>query len=287
MTLAPEQIEAVESALAGPQGEALMALMQGLTTGRNPSDFEEGPRAKARELGWIDKRDVVTKLGWKMGDPMREFVQWNRRGRKVHDWERLPVFHREYFEGKRLLSIGCGCGTNLFSFQEMCSSVVGLELEPTYLQFTPIWARLAGVPVPQTVNGGSERMPFSSNEFDVVVCLGALQYMNITRALKEASRVLKPGGLAIFTLSDLRGYVTELRSRVFTFRAPQQFVREAAIFANMLAYPWTGRVVVRSFDPVYPTVRRIRRWFADVGLELDERLTVPFDHEYCYVARKR
>ncbi len=287
MSLSPAQLEAVEAAVTGPSGEALMALMQGLTTGRDPSDFAEDTRVVARELGWIDRRDVVTKLGWKMGDPMREFVQWNRRDRKVHDWGRLPVLRAEHFEGKRLLSIGCGCGTNLFSFQTMCSSVVGVELEPTYLQFTPIWARLAGVPVPETVASGAEHMPFSSADFDVVVCLGALQYMNIPRALKEAGRVLKPGGLAIFTLSDLKGYVTELRTRVFTFRAPQQFVREAAMFANMLVYPWTGRVIVRSFDPVYPTVNRIRGWFSDAGLDLDDTLTVPFDHEYCYVARKR
>ncbi|MEQ9496648.1 MAG: class I SAM-dependent methyltransferase [Deltaproteobacteria bacterium] len=288
MSLTPDELGAVKAALTGPHGASLMELMHRLTTGGRPKgDFSDDVLTLAEDLGWIDRGHFATKLGWKMGDPIRELVNWNKRDRKVHDWEQLPVLRAEHFEGKDLLSIGCGCGTNLFSFQTMCKSVVGLEVEPIYLQFTPIWAELSGVPTPKTVHSGAEHMPFDDGSFDVIVCLGALQYMNIQRVLHEVSRVLRPGGMAIFTLSDLRGYVTELSSRVFTFRRPQQFIREGAMFANMIVYPWVGRVIVRPFDPVYPRVKRIRRWFADADLDMDDTLTVPYQHEYCYVVRRR
>lgn len=288
MSLSPNELKAVETALTGPNGEQLMALMQRLTTqGRPKDDFSDEVLEEARSLGWIDRLHFPTKLGWKIGDPLREFVQWNRRDRKVHDWERLKVLRREYFEDRRMLAIGCGCGTNLFSFQEICKEVVGVEVEPVYLQFTPLWARLAEVPVPRTVLTGAENMPFPDADFDLVVCFGALQYMEIRDALREVARVLKPGGLFVFTLSDLRGYLTELTTRARTFRRPQEVIREAAILANMLVYPWTGRVIVRKHDPVYPRVRQMRAWLDDAGLTLDDDLTEAFDHEYCYVARKR
>lgn len=45
-----------------------------------------------------------------------------------------------------------------------------------------------------------EDMPFTDESFDVVVATGVLEYVDISRALHEITRVLKPGGLVLATM---------------------------------------------------------------------------------------
>lgn len=291
MTLSEDQLAKVEAAIEGANGPELMRLMGCITSYGKPDDFDPAVLELARDLDLMDESARPTFIGWEVGDPMREFELWNGRDRRVHCWEELPVMRSEYFEGKKLLSVGCGCGTNLLTLQSLCSSVTGIERIGTYLQFTPIWARLAGVETPETILAPAEDMPFEDDSFDVVVCFGALQYMNIPKALSEIGRVTRSDGLAVLTLSNLNGFLAYVGGRMMTkgdpIRRPRGFAEEALTVATTLVYPWTGRIIERKQDPVYPTFRRMKRWLDDVGLDLDDHLTRGFGHEVCYVGRKR
>ena len=166
MSLSDSDLKYVEEAITGPKGPELMRLMERITSyGRPNGDFSDEVLDLAFSLGWMSEKAYPTDLGWEIGDPIREFLYWNRRDRRVHYWYELPVMRPEYFEGKDLLSVGCGCGTNLLTFQSMCRSVTGIEVVSTYLQFTPIWARLAGVETPKTMNGIAEDLPFEDEAF--------------------------------------------------------------------------------------------------------------------------
>lgn len=45
-----------------------------------------------------------------------------------------------------------------------------------------------------------EQMPFPDGSFDVVLAMGVLEYTDVTLALQEIARVVKPGGLVVATM---------------------------------------------------------------------------------------
>jgi SAM-dependent methyltransferase len=45
-----------------------------------------------------------------------------------------------------------------------------------------------------------EDLPFAEGAFDVVVALGVLEYVDCPRALREMSRVVRPGSTAVVTM---------------------------------------------------------------------------------------
>jgi SAM-dependent methyltransferase len=174
----------------------------------------------------------------------------------------------------------------LLSLQSF-AEVVGIDVEPFYLQFTGVLARLEGVPVPTRVCGQAERLPFEDESFDVALFHGSLPYMRIEQALREAGRVLRPGGRALLIHGDLRQAIASRAGRLgWRLLAPVVILREMRAIAGMVAYPWLDRLFLEPFAPVYPTRSRMRRWLTQAGLRVSARETCRIAHEVCYVAEK-
>jgi ubiquinone/menaquinone biosynthesis C-methylase UbiE len=196
------------------------------------------------------------------------------------------VLHVDALRGKRILEIGCGAGVNMISLQR-CADVVGIDVEPVYLEFSDILARVEGVPSPRRICARAERLPFEDESFDVALFPGSLPYMKVEEALREAARVLRPGGRAIAATSDLGQTVRDrCRARRWTLLSPRVFVREARALAGMLLYPWLGRAILKPFDPVHATRRSMRRWMEEAGLVFDSRATTVSARETYFVAEK-
>lgn len=237
----------------------------------------------ARDLGWWDRS--ATPVGLKVGDSCRELVMWEARGRRIHEADRLAVMQESTFRGRRVAELGSGFGCNLLALDGVAVELVGVEIEPIYVQLSPILAAISGCRAPRIVEAGADRSGLEGRAYDVVLCLGALQYMPIEAVLCEIGRILAPGGIAILILSHLGGFLAKHRTRLRS--APLRTLpRELVTVAGMLVYPWVGRAFTRPSDPVYPTQRRMRAWLSGAGLELDLRRTVIFGHETCYVAIK-
>jgi ubiquinone/menaquinone biosynthesis C-methylase UbiE len=67
-----------------------------------------------------------------------------------------------------------------------------------------------------------EGLPFRDNHFDLVTCVGVLQYLEKDMdCLKEISRVSKPGGRIIVTLPNLHRLNTLLDPYYVFGRVPQ------------------------------------------------------------------
>jgi len=94
----------------------------------------------------------------------------------------------------RVLEIGIGSGRNLSFYGDAVEAVVGVDPSPKLLAM----ARRAATASPHPVNlieQTAERLPFAEHSFDTVVVTWSLcSIPDPVAALREARRVLKPGG---------------------------------------------------------------------------------------------
>ena len=101
-------------------------------------------------------------------------------------------------EGAALLDIGCGTGDMLRIFSELCpaSALTGLDFSPNMLKAAE--ANLRDVPNLTLQQGNALDLPFPDASFDGVSISFALRNTaDYLRALQEAFRVLKAGGMLL------------------------------------------------------------------------------------------
>ena len=270
--------------LRDDRAPTLMQMMRELSEGRPPTRAPEDLVAEARRLGWLTEDTRLTPIGQRVGDSMREFLYGEERGRKLPRRDAVPELRAENLRGLRVLEVGSGFGCNLLRLQQFAALSVGVDIDPTYLAFGPLFARYAGLPAPSTVCASGEYLPFQDASFDRVLVIGALQYMNIERALAEIARVLVPTSIAVLLLGHLSGYLRH--SFVPNARRDvRAAARETRDLVGMLTYPWLGRRLSKPGAPVYPSRRRMRRYLDAAGLTLEQ--TRDLGDETAYIARRR
>ena len=114
--------------------------------------------------------------------------------------------------------VDLGCGTGMF-FEPLAQRFRGAQLhgidiaQPMLRRAaarTPWWKKALKLPRPLLACGDAERLPLAGASVDLVYSNLALQWCRPEAVFAEASRVLRPGGLLIFstfgpdTLKELR-----------------------------------------------------------------------------------
>jgi ubiquinone/menaquinone biosynthesis C-methylase UbiE len=123
------------------------------------------------------------------------------------------------------LDVGCGSGVYMERLQSLGYEVTGIDLSGEMIEACTKRFRTATAATPpvhlQTAD--VEHLPFPDKHFDLVLCIGVLGYLlEDERALKELSRVLKPGGHLLvnvtnaYALSDLDTRLRRQITSVFT-----------------------------------------------------------------------
>jgi ubiquinone/menaquinone biosynthesis C-methylase UbiE len=98
----------------------------------------------------------------------------------------------------RVLEIGAGTGVNLPHYGPELESLVVTDPEPPMLRRLR-QAALEHAPQAQVMQAPAEDLPFEDDSFDTVVSTLVLcGVADQTRALREARRVLRPGGRLLF-----------------------------------------------------------------------------------------
>ncbi|MBI4442930.1 MAG: class I SAM-dependent methyltransferase [Acidobacteria bacterium] len=117
---------------------------------------------------------------------------------------REPVFKRRLIEqarlakGHRVLDLGCGTATLTLLIRQTCpeTEVIGLDGDPAILTIAHAKAARAGLPV-ALHRAMAYALPYADDSFDRV--FSSLMFHHLTtanklRTLREALRVLRPGG---------------------------------------------------------------------------------------------
>lgn len=128
---------------------------------------------------------------------------------KLHYLPRLVDFAG--FAGASLLEVGCGIGTDLVRFARGGAKVTGIDLSETAIDLARRNFALHGVEAEALQVGNGEALPFPAASFDVVYAHGVLQYTaDAAQLVREAHRVLKPGGRAIFMVYNRVSWLNAL-----------------------------------------------------------------------------
>eukprot|EP00177_Eucheuma_denticulatum_P000262 GFKZ01000445.1.p1 GENE.GFKZ01000445.1~~GFKZ01000445.1.p1 ORF type:complete len:298 (-),score=38.91 GFKZ01000445.1:1038-1898(-) len=102
-----------------------------------------------------------------------------------------------------ILDIACGTGLLACVLANRGQDLTGLDLTPAMLH----QARLLN-PEGTFVTGRAEQLPFEDATFQTVYCCSALVYFtDVPRVMREARRVLRPGGWLAYQAVTLDSYV--------------------------------------------------------------------------------
>jgi ubiquinone/menaquinone biosynthesis C-methylase UbiE len=139
---------------------------------------------------------------------MTRAARWNRYwDRKSGDYDReMAVWDRRLFGDSRAwacsrttgvtLEVAVGTGLNLPHYPADLA-LTGIDLSAGMLAIARARARRLGRPAP-LVHGDAHALPFADGAFDTVVCtFGLCAIPDVDLAVREMTRVLRPGGALV------------------------------------------------------------------------------------------
>ena len=166
---------------------------------------------RAERMVAASRRDRAEPDG-RAGEVLRLFeakaVNWSAKyapdGPLVSRLASLSAAVNSYAQaGDRVLDLGCGTGELTRTLAAAGLWVAGCDISRQMLLRAPRdrggyagWVQL---------EPGWRRLPFASAAFDVVVAASVLEYVSEPAViLRECARVLRPGGVVLYTVPDLR-----------------------------------------------------------------------------------
>jgi len=122
-----------------------------------------------------------------------------RRPWNAHWTVHEAVLARFTSPSQRILDFGCGPGLASVAYAKMGYDVFGFDLSPSNVAHATQLARKYGVShrTHFTVQT-AESLTYPAEWFDVIAGLDILHHVDISRAVAQCMRVLKPGGVALF-----------------------------------------------------------------------------------------
>lgn len=143
-------------------------------------------------------RQTISKAASQLGPKAPQVIE-----RSGGEYER---YFSEYFKNhvKKdnsqtfLLDVGCGTGKIAKKLADKGFKVFGIDFSQDVIT-------LAKQHAPQVNFQTSSlyKLPFPSNMFDIIICLGLFQTVgNLSHAFEEISRVLKPGGTIVIRVPN-------------------------------------------------------------------------------------
>ena len=160
--------------------------------------------------------------------------------------------------GGRVIDLGCGGGHVSYAVAPHVGSVVAYDLSAGMLAAVAAEAGKRGLANVTTAQGPAEALPFADASFDAVFCrYTAHHWPDVRRGLREARRVLKPGGIAVF--ADI---VAPELPVLDTFLQTFEMLRDPSHVRDYSMREWVEIVTQAGFMVTGVTRRRLPLDFA-------------------------
>ena len=115
----------------------------------------------------------------------------------------------------RILDIGCGRGGGLLYAAALFPGAALTGVDQSWRAVAGARRRLAAAGVGATIRrAGGARLPFADGAFDLVAGIGSATYVGYPEFLREASRLLAPGGVLTITAGTSHTRVQATRDRL-------------------------------------------------------------------------
>lgn len=149
-------------------------------------------------VNYVSKRSVLEYYKQQREDYQRMYANPRNAFKKRRRIEATQDFLRQWQPKMgRVLDIGCGDGYFVSQVLKGRSwlAYVGVDLSvPKLLSFRK------RIEASRVISADAEALPFPSNTFDTVLCFETLEHLiDPAAAVREMSRVLKPGGLIVLS----------------------------------------------------------------------------------------
>jgi len=157
----------------------------------------------------------------------------------------------------RVLDLGCGGGHVSFNVAPHVREVVAYDLSHNMLGAVAATAAAKGLGNIATQHGRVEALPFADAAFDVVMSrFSAHHWHGFAAALREARRVIKPGGRAV--LADA---ISPGPALLDTFVQAIELLRDPSHVRDYTIAEWTRALADSGFRVDLVTRRRLRLEF--------------------------
>ena len=215
-------------------------------------DFWNAEPCGSRYLGEGDDFEAHTRARYDLEPHIREFAGF------------------AHAAGKRVLEIGVGTGADYLEWLKAGAHATGVDLSQASVERARRRCEIAGYQSDLHVSD-AEQLPFADNTFDIVYSYGVMHHSPDTlRCIREARRVLKPGGalrIMIYHHPSLTGFMLWLRYGLFHAKSIRQTVYDQLESPATKSYTQLeARALLKGFEQI-----SMRQVFSPGDLLLNRR----------------
>ena len=183
------------------------------------------------------------------------YDEWHNRLEVDHladtPWHRLVKQHLSMADdlaGKRVLEIGCGRGGFacwLAAQQPQPAEIVAADFSPAAVHKGRLFSAERGLTRIRWEAMDIESIAHRSGSFDTVISCETIEHVpNPQKAVRELSRILKPGGRLFLTTPNYMGLLG--LHRIYVGLTGRTYTEEGQPINNFMLLPRTRRLVVKA-----------------------------------------
>ncbi len=176
----------------------------------------------------------------------------------------LAILDRELLDCKRVLSVGCGPAVHEIELAKSNPDLTIICLDPSRAML------VEGRELTTEMNllqGNAEQLPLVADIFDCVYFITSFEFIDdIESALTETSRVLRPGGKAIFLISNFtswyfqkeyaeaESYFKSKIKHLNNMELEETIANQFKIISNTLELGINGEEIFDTVDPKWASL---------------------------------